>query len=145
MEKQTVKSKLALGPLTVLQGAPVSSILHAGACLKPPLLPLCMGSLALLFGPLRLDTLSISPSPLHTNTAPIMQIHQLPSFFLHFSSQALAFKITFRRPLQNVNVLPERGSLKRWNLHIEILPTFGQRLLLISTLSAPSFMYQSLW
>ena len=38
MERERVKSKQALGPLTVLQGAPVSSILHAGACLKPLLL-----------------------------------------------------------------------------------------------------------
>lgn len=28
-ERETVKSKQALGPLSVLQGAPVSSILHA--------------------------------------------------------------------------------------------------------------------
>lgn len=38
MERQSVKTKHALGFLTVLQGAPVSSILHAGACLKPLLL-----------------------------------------------------------------------------------------------------------
>lgn len=38
MERETVKSKQAPSPLTVLQGAPVSSILHAGACLKPLLL-----------------------------------------------------------------------------------------------------------
>lgn len=81
MEKQTVKSKLALGPLTVLQGAPVSSILHAGACLKPPLLPLCMGSLALLFGPLRLDTLSPSYKHSSHNANPSAPV-TLPPFFL---------------------------------------------------------------
>lgn len=38
MERETVKSEQTTGLLTVLQGAPVSSILHAGACLKPLLL-----------------------------------------------------------------------------------------------------------
>lgn len=33
--RESVTSKQGQGPLTVLQGAPVSSILHAGACLKP--------------------------------------------------------------------------------------------------------------
>ncbi len=38
MERETLKSKQTMGPLSVLQGALASSILHAGACLKPLLL-----------------------------------------------------------------------------------------------------------
>lgn len=34
-KRESVKSKQGQGPLTILQGAPFSSILHAGACLKP--------------------------------------------------------------------------------------------------------------
>lgn len=77
MERETVKSKQALGPLTVLQGAPVSSILHAAACLKPLLLVSAWAAWLCCPGP------SGSPvSPTHKNThthrAPIMLIHQLP-------------------------------------------------------------------
>lgn len=65
MERETVKSKQALGPLTVLQGAPFSSILHAGACLKPLLLLSAWPAWLCCPGP---SGSTVSPSHKHTNS-----------------------------------------------------------------------------
>lgn len=80
IERQSVKSKQALGFLTVLQGAPVSSILHAGACLKPLLLVSAWEAWLCCPGP---SGLPVSPTHKH---------EQLPWLFHYLSVTSSSFQ-----------------------------------------------------
>lgn len=89
MERETVKSKQALGSLTVLQGAPVSSILHAGACLKPLLLVSAWAAWLCCPGP---SGSPVSPTHKHTHSYRNVNPSATMTFSLFLSvTQALVF------------------------------------------------------
>lgn len=86
VERETVKSKQALGPLTVLQKAPVSFILHAEACLKLLLLISAWAAWLCCPGP---SGSPVSPTHKHSYSNANPSATMTLSFAL---SQALVFK-----------------------------------------------------